>query len=218
MANGTSAIQLALQAIGLKRGDEVIVPSITYVSTFQAISANGAVPIACDIDPTSLLIDIKDVENRITKKTKAIIPVHYAGDICNLKLLRKITNKYNLYLIEDSAHAFGSKIKGKLLGSHKGISCFSFDGIKNITSGEGGCVVTSNKKILEYIRNARSLGIVAEHKFKYQRNRKWYFDVTQQGWRYHMSDIMASIGISQFHRKKQFFNKRKISLKTTITF
>ena len=209
VSSGTSAIQLALQAHGIKKKDEVIVPSVTYVATFQAISATGAIPIACDVTSDKMLINTEDLEKRISTKTKAIIPVHYAGDPCDLKKLRKISKKYNLALIEDSAHAFGSKYEGKMLGSHKGTSCFSFDGIKNITSGEGGCVVTSYKKVDEYIKNSRNLGVIKDYEYRYNHKRKWDFDVKYQGWRYHMSDIMAAIGIEQFKKKEKFFSKRK---------
>lgn len=209
VSSGTAALQLALQAHGIKEKDEVIVPSVTYVATFQAISGCGAIPIACDVTSDKLLINTEDLEKRISKKTKAIIPVHYSGDPCNLTILKKISKKYGLTLIEDSAHAFGSKYKGNILGSHKGTSCFSFDGIKNITSGEGGCVVTSSKKVDEYIKNSRSLGVIKDYELRYQNKRKWDFDVKYQGWRYHMSDIMAAIGIEQFKKKEKFFLKRK---------
>ena len=102
-----------MQAHGIKKKDEVIVPSVTYVATFQAISATGAIPIACDVTSDKMLINTEDLEKRISTKTKAIIPVHYAGDPCDLKKLRKISKKYNLALIEDSAHAFGSKYEEK---------------------------------------------------------------------------------------------------------
>ena len=208
-SSGTAAIQLALEAHGIGKNDEVIVPSITYVASFQAIKATGATPIPCDINLHNLLIDTNDLIKRITKRTKAIMPVHYSGDICNLSELIKISKRYNLLLIHDAAHAFGSKFNGKILGSQNGTFCFSFDGIKNITSGEGGCVVTSSKKIDNLVKNSRSLGVIKDHDFRYFKKRNWYFDVKRQGWRYHMSDIFAAIGLIQFKRKNYFFNIRK---------
>ena len=141
VVNGTCALQLAIQAVGIKEGDEVLVQSLTYVATFQAIVASGGIPISCDIDPNTLLIDLKDAEKKLSSKTKIIIPVHYAGDAGELDLIYDFAKKNSLRVIEDAAHAFGSISNQKLIGSFGDIACFSFDGIKNITSGEGGCIV-----------------------------------------------------------------------------
>jgi len=200
VANGTAALHLSLQALGIGPGDEVIVPSLTYVATFQAISASGARPIACDIDAKTLMIDLHDAEKRITKKTKAIIPVHYAGAIQNLDEIYELAKKYSLRIVEDAAHAFGSSVRGFKIGSGSGISCFSFDGIKNITSGEGGCIVTEDKNIISRARDARLLGVFNDSDMRYQGKRSWEFDVQMQGWRYHMSDIMAAIGRVQLRK------------------
>src|SRR5690606_32413952 len=130
---GTSALQLAIQACGIGAGDEVIIPSLTYVASFQAASATGATPIACDIDPTTGCIDVVDAEKRITPKTKAIMPVHYAGGFGDLEGVYDIAHRYGLRVIEDAAHSFGGYYKDKPVGAHGDIICFSFDGIKNIT-------------------------------------------------------------------------------------
>ncbi|MDA8726747.1 aminotransferase class I/II-fold pyridoxal phosphate-dependent enzyme [Candidatus Pelagibacter bacterium] len=164
VVNGTAALQLALQAIGLKRGDEVLVQSLTYLSSYQAISAIGAKPIACDIILNSGTIDIKDARKKITKKTKAIMPVHYAGGVGDLKEVYEFAKMFNIRVVEDAAHAFGTKYKNKLIGSQGDIVCFSFDGIKNITSGEGGCIVTNDKKVIRSIKDSRLLGIQGDTK------------------------------------------------------
>ena len=208
LVNGTAALQLALQAIGIKSGDEVLVPSLTYVSNFQSITANNAKPIPCDIYPDSLLIDLSDAEKKLTKNTKAIMPVHYAGGVGNLNDIYKFAKKNNLRVIEDASHAFGSKYKNKLIGSQGDIVCFSFDGIKNITSGEGGCLVTNDTKILNTVEDIRLLGVNNDSQNRVINKRSWTFDVFEQGWRYHMSNIMAAIGIVQLNRFS-FLSKKK---------
>ena len=173
VSTGTAALHLALQAVGVGIGDEVLVQSITYVSSFQAISATGATPVACDIDSESLCIDWKDAEKRLTRKTKAIMPVHYAGGVGRLNEIYEFANKHGLRVIEDAAHAFGTIYEGKEVGGFGDISCFSFDGIKNITSGEGGCIVTDNEIILQKIRNARLLGVENDTDKRFSGKRSW---------------------------------------------
>ena len=209
VVNGTAALHLALQAIGVGLGDEVLVPSITYVSSFQAISATGAIPISCEIDSSTFCLDVKDAEARITEKTKAIMPVHYAGGTGSIPGYYELANKYGLRVIEDAAHALGSSYNGKLIGSFGDIVCFSFDGIKNITSGEGGCIVTSDPQVTEKVKNARLLGVERDTEARFDQKRSWDISVSAQGWRYHMSDIMAAIGIAQFNKRVDFASKRQ---------
>ena len=209
VSSGTAAVQLAIQACSIGNGDEILVPSMTYVATFQAIKATGAEPIACDIDEDTCLIDLNDASSKISKRTKAIIPVHYTGGVGNLDELYSFASKHNLRVIEDAAHAFGTKYKDNLIGSIGDIVCFSFDGIKNITSGEGGCIVTSDSKVAENIKNARLLGVEKDSDNRYKNLRSWNFDVSNQGWRYHMSNIMAAIGIQQLKKFSKFAVLRK---------
>jgi dTDP-4-amino-4,6-dideoxygalactose transaminase len=209
VVNGTAALQLAIQACDFKPDDEVIVSSLTYVSSFQAIKAAGAIPIACDIDLDTLCISIPDLERKINSKTKAIMPVHYSGGCGDLDKIYELANKYKLRIIEDAAHALNTKYKEKKIGSFGDIVCFSFDGIKNITSGEGGCVVTGDKNILKKIKDLRLLGVEKDTENRYSGKRTWEFDVKEQGWRYHMSNIMAAIGIEQLKKIDNFAEKRK---------
>jgi dTDP-4-amino-4,6-dideoxygalactose transaminase len=194
IVNGTAAIHIALQGIGIESGDEVLVQSLTYVASFQAITAAGGTPIACDFNPNTGTIDLIDARKRITEKTKAIMPVHYAGCVGNLDEIYNFAKEYDLRVIEDAAHAFGTEYKGSKVGSFGDIACFSFDGIKNITSGEGGCVVTDDLDVLERIRDARQLGVQHDSERRFAGLRSWNPNVLDQGWRYHMSDIMAAIG------------------------
>jgi len=206
---GTSALQLALESIGVGPGDEVLVPTLTYVASFQAISATGAIPVACDVMACNALIDLKDARIRLSSKTKAIMPVHYAGNCQNIDEIYMFAKKYDLRVIEDAAHAFGSCDKGRKIGSFGDIVCFSFDGIKNITSAEGGCVVSSDENALKKIRDARLLGVVNDTDNRFLGKRSWNFDVCNQGWRYHMSNVNAAIGRIQLQRSKEFFKKRQ---------
>ena len=208
--SGTAALQIALQTCGIGRGDEVLVPCITYVATYQAISATGAKPILCDINIKSLDISIDDAKKKFTKKTRAIIPVHFSGHPCNLKKIYKFSKVKRIKVIEDSAHAFGSMYDKKKIGSQGYINCFSFDGIKNITSGEGGCIVTNDKEIIRKAKVYRSLGVINDAKLRYEKKKKWNYNVKEQGWRYHMSDINAAIGIAQLKRFKKLAIKRQV--------
>lgn len=213
VVNGTASIQLALQAHGIGKNDEVLVQSLTYLSTFQAISATGAKPISCEINNDTFTLDLDDARNRVTKKTKAIMLVHFAGGVGNLKNYYKFAKEKKLIIIEDAAHAFGSTYKGKLIGSFKSTAAFSFDGIKNLTSGEGGCVMTSDKLIIDKIKNLRVLGIENKKKITNKNLILKEFEVREQGWRYHMSDIMASIGLSQYKRFDKIKKRRRLAAK-----
>lgn len=206
---GTAALHLALQGVGLDRGDEVLVQSITYLSSFQAISATGAKPIPCEVDPVTITLDIRDVEKRLTNKTKVVMPVHYAGSTGALDEIYAFAESNGLRVIEDAAHTFGSLYEGKRVGSFGDIACFSFDGIKNITSGEGGAIVTNDTTVLQKVRDARLLGVEKDTEKRFAGQRSWDFDVHYQGWRYHMSNIMAAIGIEQFKRFPKFAAKRQ---------
>jgi dTDP-4-amino-4,6-dideoxygalactose transaminase len=212
VVNGTAALHLALQASGIGPDDEVLVQSLTYVASFQAISATGAKPISCDIDPNTMTIDLRDAEKRLTLKTKAIMPVHYSGGVGALDEIYKFALRHGLRVIEDAAHAFGTVYQGKLVGSFGDFACFSFDGIKNITSGEGGCIVSSDENAIRKIRDARLLGVENDTERRFAGERSWGFDVSNQGWRYHMSNIMAAIGVEQLKKIDEFSRiRRKIA-------
>jgi len=209
VVNGTAALHLALQACDIGPGDEVLVQSLTYVASFQAISATGATPIACDIDPDTLTLDWRDAEKRLTPNTKVVMPVHYSGGVGALDEIYAFASKHGLRVIEDAAHAFGTVYQGRRVGGFGDIACFSFDGIKNITSGEGGCIVTDNQEILRKVQDARLLGVEKDTEKRYTGQRSWEFDVTAQGWRYHMSNIMAGIGLEQLRAFAQMAESRQ---------
>lgn len=209
---GTAALQLAVQGCGLRAGDEVLVPTLTYLASFQAISATWAKTVPCDVLENSGLIDLNDAKKRLTTNTKAIMPVHYTGYMGDLDAIYDFANSNSLRVIEDASHAFGSTYKGKKIGSFGDIVCFSFDGIKNITSGEGGAVVTRDKQVIQKVQDARLLGVQRDTEKRYQSQRSWEFDVKEQGWRYHMSDIMAAIGRAQLVRFENELKPKRVEL------
>jgi dTDP-4-amino-4,6-dideoxygalactose transaminase len=207
---GTAALHLALQSLGVGPGDEVLVQSLTYVASFQAISATGAKPVPCEIDPATLTLDVDDAKARLTENTRVVMPVHYASGMGSLDEIYEFAREHDLRVVEDAAHAFGCYYKGRKVGSFGDISCFSFDGIKNITSGEGGAIVTSDLEVLQRVRDARLLGVEKDTEKRYSGERSWDFDVSGQGWRYHMSNIMAAIGNEQLSKFDVFAEKRKM--------
>ncbi len=208
-ATGTAALQLAVQAAEVGPGDEVLVPSLTYVASFQAISATGARPVPVDVLDSSLTIDPADAARRLTPQTRAIMPVYYGGGIQQRSGIRALAEANGIRIIEDAAHAFGSTIDGALVGSDGDISCFSFDPIKNLTSGEGGCVVSDDEQVMSRVRDARLLGVIGDSQARHSERRLYEFEVEEQGWRYHMSNICAAIGIAQFEKFEATARRRQ---------
>jgi dTDP-4-amino-4,6-dideoxygalactose transaminase len=206
---GTAALQLALQAVEVGPGDEVLVQSLTYVASYQAISATGAKPVSCEILAEDFTLDLADAKKKISPKTKAVMPMHYSGCPGNLDKIYAFAEENNLRVIEDAAHAFGTVYNGTKIGSQGDIVCFSFDGIKNITSGEGGAIVTSDNKVIDRVKDLRLLGVQKDTEKRFSGQRSWDFNVSEQGWRYHMSNIMAAIGSSQLRRFDQMGKKRR---------
>jgi dTDP-4-amino-4,6-dideoxygalactose transaminase len=187
----------------------VLVPSITYVASFQAITAAGATAMACDVTPERVFIDLVDAERRITEHTRAIMPVHYASDSTDMEAVYRLAERYHLRVIEDAAHAFGCVRDGKMVGAEGDVVCFSFDGIKNITSGEGGAVVTGDQELAKRVRDARLLGVEQDTEKRYTGQRSWLFNVRYQGYRYHMSNLMAAIGREQLKKIERFKEQRR---------
>ncbi len=209
--SGTAALHLAVQAV-TRPGDEVLVQSLTFVASFQAISAAGAVPVACEVAPETVTLDLKDAAKRVTARTRAVMPVHYASNPGDLDAIYGFARRYGLRVIEDAAHAFGCTYQGRKIGSCGDIACFSFDGIKNITSGEGGAVVTSDPEVIQSVQDARLLGVHKDTEKRFQGERSWEFDVRQQGYRYHLSNLFAALGRVQLRRFEAEFKPRRLEL------
>ena len=158
--NGSVALRLALIACGVHPGDEVIVPPYTFIATASIVLEANCVPVFADIEPDTYNMDPRAVEKAITSRTKVIIPVHFAGQACNMDALMSIAKKYGLWVIEDACHAHGGEYKGVRLGSIGDAGCFSFQSSKNLTSGEGGMVITNNEKLSDLINSLRNVGRV----------------------------------------------------------
>jgi len=206
---GTSALHLALRSAGVGKEDEVITPSFNYVADHQAILMTGAKVVLCDIREDNLGIDCEKAQKLITSKTKAIIPLHFAGIPCDQKGVFQLAEKNNLRIIEDAMHAFGTSIKNKKIGSYGDITCFSFDPVKVITSIDGGCVITNDIDELHRMQKMRILGVDKDVMERYKNNRAWDYDVVSEGYRYHLTNIMASVGISQIKRVDEFIKSRQ---------
>lgn len=206
---GTSALHIALLAAGVGEGDEVIVPSFNYVADHQAIRYTGADVVMCDIRDGDLGIDCAKAEALVTGRTKAILPLHFAGIPCDQAGVYALAEKYGLRVIEDGCHAFGSTIGGRKIGSYGDIACFSFDPVKIITSIDGGCVVVNSEAELKKLQHLRLLGVDKDTTERYKNSRAWEYDVVGEGFRYHLTNIMASVGVSQIKRVDEFIASRR---------
>ncbi len=210
---GTSALHVALKIAGVGPGDEVITTSFNYVADHQAIKMTGAEVVMCDIKEKNLGIDCKKAESMITEKTKAIMPLHFAGMVCDQDEVYKLAKKYGLRVIEDATHAFGTVVNQKKIGSYGDIVCFSFDPVKIITSIDGGCIIVNNEKELEMGQLYRLLGVDKDTTERYKNKRAWDYDVVSEGYRYHLTNIMSSVGISQIKQINEFIKNRQETCK-----
>ena len=208
VSSGTAALHLALEIADV-RGAEVVVPSMTFAATVQAVLAAGGVPVFAECRPEDLNLDVEDASRRITPRTKAIVPVHYAGKPVDMDHLLEVASAAGVTVVEDAAHAFGSTWQGKAIGAFGHLTCFSFDPIKTITCGEGGAVCTSNPEWAERIRCVRNLGITHNTWDRYQSERPWMYEVAERGYRAHMSNINAAIGLVQMNRVEELIADRR---------
>lgn len=199
VSNGTVALHLALLALNIGPGDEVIVPNLTYIATANSVTYVGATPVFADSEKDTWNIDPKSIERLLTKKTKAIIPVHLYGNPCNMNEIIKIAKTNNLFVIEDSAEALGSEYFGQKTGSFGDISTFSFYGNKTITTGEGGMVVTNDREIANKLKILKGQGM--------NPNRRYWFDII--GYNYRMTNMQAAIGCAQMERVDELVRAKR---------
>ena len=201
--NGTVAIQLALRALDISFGDEVIIPNLTFVATANAVAYTGAKPVLVDSEPETWNIDPTKIEEKITDKTKAIIVVHLYGHPCDMDAIQEIADKYNLPIIEDAAEAHGAEYKTKKTGSFGIISCFSFYANKTITTGEGGMCITNDKKLYDRMNFLKDHGMSKEKRY-------WHPEI---GFNFRMTNLQAAIGVAQLEKIELFIDvKRKNAL------
>lgn len=198
--NGTLALHLALVSLGIKPGDEVIVPTFTFVASANVVVHCGAKPVFVDCDKRTWNIDVNKIEEKITKKTKAIMPVHVYGHPCDMDAIKEIAKKHKLFVVEDAAEAHGAEYKGERVGSIGDVGCFSFYGNKILTTGEGGMCVTNNKKLAQRMR------FLKDHAMDYSK-RYWHPEV---GYNYRMTNIQAALGLAQLEKiEKTIKTKRQ---------
>jgi len=206
---GTSAFHIALRAAGIGPGDEVITPSFNYVADHQAIRMAGAEVVMCDIRDDNLGIDCEKAEKLITPKTRAVDPLHFAGIPCDLEGVYSLARAHGLRVLEDATHAFGSRYKGRKIGSFGDIAWFSFDPVKVVTSIDGGCVIVESEEEFQRLQHLRILGVDRDTAERYKNRRAWDYDVVSEGYRYHLTNIMASVGVSQIKRVDEFIDSRQ---------
>lgn len=209
VSNGTAALHMACYAAGISEGDEVLVPAITFAASSNCVLYCGGKPVFIDIDPKSYNIDINKIKEKITSKTKAIIPVDFAGQSVDMDLILKIAEEYNLIVIEDAAHALGSEYKGEKVGSKAHMTEFSFHPVKPITTGEGGVVVTNSKELYEKMILFRSHGITRNSELMTENQGPWYYEQIDLGYNYRLTDIQSALGLSQIKKLDDFILKRR---------
>lgn len=196
----TAALHLALDAIGLKAGDEVLVPSVTFTSTGETVAYFGARPVLVDVDPITLNMSPEDAQYRLTPRTKAIIPVHLAGQPCDMEEIHALAKRHGLRVIEDAAHAMPASYRGIPIGALSETTCFSFYATKTLTCGEGGMVTTGNDAIADRVRTMRLHGIGRDAWKRYTSEGSWYYEVLDAGYKYNMTDVQAAIGLIQLSK------------------
>ena len=210
VTNCTTALHLSLFALGIKEGDEVILPSFTWIATANVIEILGAKPVFCDIELENFNIDTNKIESLITSKTKAIIPVHLFGLAANMDRVMKVAKENNLYVVEDAACGFASKYKKKHVGNFGNTGCFSFHPRKSITTGEGGMITTNDEQLAEKIRCLRDHGATISDLQRHKGAKPYLLpEFAYAGFNYRMTDIQASIGTTQMDRATQIYNMRE---------
>lgn len=208
VSSGTAALHTAMYATGIGAGDEVIVPTITFAATANAVVFQGATPVFCDVDADTLLIDPSLIEAKINSKTKAIIAVDYAGQPCDYDALHEIADRNKLVLIADACHSIGALYKSRKVGTLANLTVFSFHPVKHITTGEGGMVVTNNPEYSKRMKMFRNHGITLDHR---QRAKKdtWFYEMVDLGYNYRITDFQCALGISQLKKLPAWINRRQ---------
>lgn len=207
--SGTSALDIAVQSLELPEGCEVITTPFTFVATSNSIIYNNLKPVFADICGDTFNLNPDEIRKKITKDTKAIIYVDYAGQPCDIKAIKEIAEEFDLYLIEDACHALGAEYRGKKVGNFADLTIFSFHPVKHITTGEGGAVATNNKELFEKLILLRSHGIDKNAFYRYGPNASWAYDMKYLGRNYRITDFQAALGLSQLKKLELFIKRRQ---------
>ncbi|OGS35948.1 MAG: hypothetical protein A2293_07785 [Elusimicrobia bacterium RIFOXYB2_FULL_49_7] len=209
--SATAALHLALDAIGLKAGEEVILPTTTFAASAEVVEYFNAKPVLCDIRYDTQNIDEKKIEKRITRKTRAIMPVHFGGHPCEMNAILKIAKRHKLKVIEDAAHCTPAYYRKRPIGSFSDITCFSFYANKCITTGEGGMAVTDNGDYLARMRMMSLHGLSKDAWNRYDKRGSWYYEILDRGFKYNMTDVAAALGIHQLRESIGLWKRRQIA-------
>lgn len=209
VCTGTAALHLALEAAGVRSGDEVLVPTTTFTATAEAVTYLGARPVLVDIDPVTMNLDPEDAARRTTARTRAVIPVHLGGQPCNMKEIQELALAKSLRVIEDAAHALPSKYRGEHIGQISEFTCFSFYATKTLTTGEGGMVTTENPAAAERIRLMRLHGIERDAWKRYRGDGSWQYEVLEAGFKYNLTDFQSAIGLVQLAKCDAMWEARR---------
>lgn len=205
----TAALHLALEALGVKRGDEVLVPAYTFTATAEVVLYLGAVPVLVDVDRLTLNIDPALLESKITPKTRAIIPVHYGGLAADMDSIRAIADRHGIVIVEDAAHAFPTYYRGRMVGTLSQATCFSFYATKTITTGEGGMLCTDDDAIAERCRMMALHGITRDAWKRYSAEASWFYEVAAPGFKYNLTDVAAAMGEVQLRKAAAMKRRRQ---------
>ncbi|MBU0898244.1 MAG: DegT/DnrJ/EryC1/StrS family aminotransferase [Nanoarchaeota archaeon] len=205
----TMALFLSLYSLGIKPGDEVILPTTTFASAANVIVHLGAKPVFADVTRDTYNIDPDKIEEKITDKTKAIMPMHHSGHSADMDRILEIAQKHNLSVIEDAAHGVGSEYKGKKIGSISDATCFSFYATKTMTTGEGGMITTNNEELANKLRTLRLHGISSDAWKRYSDKGSWYYEVMDAGFKANMTDMQAALGLHQLKKLDGFIETRQ---------
>lgn len=209
VSNGTAALHLSCLAAGIKPGDEVIVPPITFAATANAVLYCGGIPVFADIDDKTYNISVEAIEKLITANTKAIIPVHFTGQPCDMNEIIGLAKKYNLIVIEDGAHVLGGEYKGEKVSCIGDMLTISFHPVKHITTGEGGVILTNSEEYYNRLKRLRTHGITKDYVDIGHADEPWFYEQQDLGFNYRITDFQCALGIAQLRKIDKFLNRRR---------
>lgn len=209
VVNGTAALHAAVFAAGIGPGDEVITTPITFAASANCVLYQGGMPVFADIDPRTYNIALDGVEKKITPRTRAVIPVHFTGQPCDLDEIHELARRNGLVVIEDAAHALGAEYKGRRIGGLSDMTIFSFHPVKHITTGEGGMITTNSLELYQRLVSFRNHGIVRDRSFMIEDQGPWFYEQQELGYNYRLTDMQAALGLSQMKKISSFLERRR---------